>query len=221
MALDTYTALQASILDWLNKPSLSTLVPDFITLFEARARRELVDWLRTTITASNVTGDLQLPATVQSVLSVSYNDGANGAHNFSLSLVSKDEYQGWMDLESIPVATAGQLAYVDVDADAGTTTLRFWPPATATGPIANLVIEAVKVLPALSGSQTTNALLRDAPDAYLFGALAESAPYLQHDERVPVWEGRAKEALRELRALTERKLYAGAPRRKTFARVFG
>jgi hypothetical protein len=79
----------------------------------------------------------------------------------------------------------------------------------------------VGYLPALSVTQTTNALLRDAPDVYLYGALAESAAYLAHDERIPIWETRCLAGMKSLRILTERRLYGGAPRPRALARVFG
>lgn len=221
MALDSFANLQLAIGAELNRGDLANVVPDFITRAEARFRRELKDWLRSTLTATNVVADYLLPVTVSDVLSVAYNDGTNGAHNFSLDLVDRENYQGWMELESIPVATAGQLCYVDADVDGATTTLRFWPPATASGPIANLKIEVIKTLLALSATQTTNSLLRDAPDLYLYGALAESAAYLQHDERIPIWEARTVAGVKALRILSERRLYGGAPRRRTFSRVFG
>lgn len=47
-----------------------------------------------------------------------------------------------------------------------------------------------KTLTALSDSNTTNALLTEAPQLYLFAALAESAPYLANDERIAVWEAK-------------------------------
>ena len=221
MALDTYANLQTAVADWLNKASLTAQIPDFITLAEARLRRDLKDWLRTTLLATNVTADYALPATVQDVVGVSYNDGAAGAHNFPVDLISRTDYQTWMERDAGANTPAGQLAYPDVDVVTGITTLRFWPPATASGPIANLKITVAGYLPALSNSNPTNALLRDAPDLYLFGALAESAPYLQHDERVPVWEARLSAGVKALRVSTERRLYGGAPRRREFARVFG
>lgn len=221
MAITTYSELQTAAANWLNRTDLTARVPEFITLAESRFRRDLRDWLRFTLSLTNVTADYPLAATVSEVLSVSYGDGANGAHNFALTMITREEYQGWMEFQSIPVATGGQLVYVDVDVDAPSTTLRFYPPVGATNPIANLKIEAIKVLEALSGSQTTNALLRDAPDVYLFGTLAESAPYLQHDERLPMWEQRMKDGLKGLRILTERKLYGGAPRPRKLDRVFG
>jgi len=221
VALDSYAALQSVVADWLNKSSLTAQIPDFITLAEVRLRRELKDWLRTTLLATNVTADYQLPATVQDVVGVSYNDGAAGAHNFPVDLISRIDYQTWMERDAGANTPAGQLAYPDLDVSTGLTTLRFWPPATATGPIANLKISVDGYLPALSGSNPTNALLRDAPDVYLFGALAESAPYLQHDERLPTWEARLSAGVKALRVSTERRLYGGAPRRREFARVFG
>ena len=190
VALDTYDNLKLAVADWLNKSSLTAQIPDFITLAEARLRRELREWLRTTLTASNVTADYQLPATVYDVRSVSYNDGATGSHNFPLDLLSKETYQNLMDAQSILTSLPGQGCYVDVDVVNNTTTLRFWPPTGATAPIANLLIEVSGFLPALSASNQSNALLRDAPDLYLFGALAESAPYLAHDERLQLWEAR-------------------------------
>src|SRR5690348_12734157 len=222
MPLDgTYGGLQLSVADWLNKTSLTAQIPDFIALAEARLRRELKDWLRTTLTATNVTGDYTLPGTVQDVLGVYYNDGTSGAHNFDLDLINRTDYHTWMERQSIPSSTAGQLCYPDLDVVTGLTTLRFWPPATPTGPIANLGISVAGYLPALSGSNPTNSLLRDAPDIYLFGALAESAPYLLHDERLPLWEARLAAGVKALRISSERRLYGGAPRRREFARVFG
>lgn len=221
MALDTYTNLQTAVGAELARSDLAAFVPDFITRFEAKARRALRDWYRTTILLTNTTGDVALAATVSDVLSVARNDGTSGAHNFSLDLISRDDYQRWMESESIPSSTAGQLCYLDLDVTTGLTTLRFWPPATASGPIANLKVEVVGYIPALSATQTTNALLRDAPDAYLYGSCAEAAKYLQHDERIPVWTGERDAAFKELRIQTERRLYGGAPRRVTLPMVFG
>lgn len=221
MSLATYSDLQTAVGAELNRSDLSGVIPDLITRFEAKARRALREWLRTSITATNVTADYALPATVGDVLSVNVNDGINGAHNYAMDLIDKTTYQSFLEAEAFASVTPGQLCYVDFDADAPSTTLRFWPPATASGPIANLKVEYIKILPALSATQTTNALLREAPDAYVYGALTESAAYLMHDERIPIWEGRVKDALRELRILTERRLYGGAPRRILLPRVFG
>lgn len=221
MSLATYTDLQAAIAAELGRSDLTGVIPDLITRFEAKARRSLKEWLRTAITATAVTADYLLPVTVSDVLSVNINDGISGAHNYSMDMITKDEYQTFMESASIASSTPGQLYYPDVDVDAGTTTLRFWPPATVSGPIANLKVEIVKVLPALSASQTTNALLREAPDLYLFGSCAEAAKYLQHDERIAVWSADRDAGFKELRILTDRRLAGGLPRRPMLPSVFG
>ena len=221
MALDTYAGLQAAVAAEIDRSDLTAVIPDLITRFEVKARRKLKDWLRTTIPLTGVTGDTLLPATVSEVLSVAYNDGVSGSHNFPLDLVSKEAYQGWFEDQPGPVSLAGQIVYVDWDADAGTTTLRFWPPATASAPVANLIVEVIKVLPSLSASQTTNALLREAPDIYLNGSCAEAAKYLAHDERIAVWASERDEGFKELRIMTERRLYGGAPRPTKLSRIFG
>jgi hypothetical protein len=40
----------------------------------------------------------------------------------------------------------------------------------------------------LDSTNTTNGLLTRAPDAYLYGALVASAPFLVNDERIQTWE---------------------------------
>jgi hypothetical protein len=221
VSLATYSDLQTAVASELNRSDLTGFIPDFVTRFEVKARRALRDWLRSTVTATNVTADYLIPATVSDVLGANINDGTNGSHNYAIDLVSKEVYQSFMEPASTGSSTAGQLAYPDVDVSAGTTTLRFWPPATTSGPIANLKIEVILALPALSASQTTNALLRDAPDLYLFGSCAEAAKYLQHDERIQTWAADRDAGFKELRIQTERRLYGGAPRRIKLPIVFG
>ena len=53
-------------------------------------------------------------------------------------------------------------------------------------------------IPALSDSNTSNWLLADAPDAYLYGALIHSAPFLKDDARVAVWASLYKAAVENL-----------------------
>ena len=51
----------------------------------------------------------------------------------------------------------------------------------------------------------TNAVLTEAPDLYLYGALTQAAPYLERDERVEVWSGLFQSALDRLNAKRERE----------------
>jgi len=55
-------------------------------------------------------------------------------------------------------------------------------------------------IPALSDSQPVNWLLSANPDAYLYGALLQSAPWLRHDERVPMWTTAFEQILADIQS---------------------
>src|SRR5881397_2869705 len=137
MSITSYAELQASCATFLNRSDLTDRIPEFIALFEARAKRELKEWLTTTVTASNLTADYTLPVTVADVLGVWLNDGPSGAHNRPLHMITGEEYHAWMEQDAT-AGTPADLVFVDYDADAPATILRFYRPASATGPIANL-----------------------------------------------------------------------------------
>ena len=73
----------------------------------------------------------------------------------------------------------------------------------------NIELLYYQKIPALSGSQTSNWILDMAPDAYLYGALLQAAPYLGEDERVQVWNGLYTAAISELNAANEKTRYSG------------
>ena len=85
-------------------------------------------------------------------------------------------------------------------------TLKSVQPATGAPVFFGLVGQTLQLVPApdqpytidltysrrftpLSSANPTNWILENHPDAYLYGALLQSAPWLHEDERVPVWEG--------------------------------
>ena len=61
----------------------------------------------------------------------------------------------------------------------------------------------------LSVSNTTNWLLTQAPDIYLYGALLQAAPYLQNDERIPVWVALYTKGIDDLRLADDRSTQTG------------
>ena len=54
--------------------------------------------------------------------------------------------------------------------------------------------------PLVEGVTHTNALLQEAPDAYLYGSLIASAPFLVEDARLEVWGSLYRAAMEELKA---------------------
>jgi len=68
----------------------------------------------------------------------------------------------------------------------------------------------------LSDTNTTNWLLTNYPNLYLYAALLESAPYLRDDERILLWQGMYDDGVNRLRKYRTREEFAGkkVPRAK-------
>lgn len=224
MALDTYTNLKTAVADWLNRSDLTSAIPDFITLAEAQMRRDLKQYLTSSFTKAAAAADLDVDATatyeVAEVLGVAMNDGAGGTYNHPLLPIDRDTYQQLMSNDST-VRAPTRFYFVDRDQDSQTTTLRFYPPLSATNTI-NIRVAVVKQLQALaSAAGGVNAVLTLAPDAYLFGTLLQAAKYLEHDSRVPMWKDDYASAIKGLRIQGDRQQYGGTPRYRRLPRVMG
>ena len=64
-------------------------------------------------------------------------------------------------------------------------------------------------VPALSDSNTTNWLLTEAPDVYLYGSLVHSAPYLADDARTAVWAQIFGAAMQRLNQSSDEAVHSG------------
>ena len=63
----------------------------------------------------------------------------------------------------------------------------------------------------LSGTNTTNWLLEDYPDVYLYGTLLEAEAYLMNDPRLQIWKLAFDQAITELNREGRITRTAGAP----------
>ena len=61
----------------------------------------------------------------------------------------------------------------------------------------------------LSASVASNWILASHPDAYLYGALLQAAPYLKDDERAGVWTGLYVAAIEAIKTADERAASSG------------
>ena len=173
--ITSYATLQSHIADTLNRSDLTSVIPNFIQQFEARARS---DWrLRKLDSQSvvNVASDgLALPSDLYRLNSW-YHDGAT--YFGPIAIVSADDI-GRLKASYGDTGVPQFAAIVDGVA-------RFAPEPDATY-VTKIVYE--RYPDALSATNTSNYLLEEAPDIYLYGCLAESAPYLKDDERLGMWE---------------------------------
>lgn len=188
MALSTYSELKTSVANWLRRPDLTDAIPDFITLAEAQMNRRLR--VRPMVARATATLTDEYSAAPDDFLApivfVLDRDPV-----VELEYVSPERIPY---LQSIDWSNTGDVPnyYSIVGAE-----YRFFPAPTT--PYTGLLTYYQK-LPALSDSNASNWLLESHPDAYLYGALLQSAPYLRSDERMATWAGLYQAALDDVKA---------------------
>lgn len=187
-AITDYATLQTAIQDWLRNRSdvTASLCQGFIQLAEAQMNRRLQTRLsiaRSTITITAET--LAVPADFSGAISMMLQSNPISELNF----VTPDG----LNLRANG-AGATQTGNPDSYTVEGSS-FRFYPyPGTSV--TAKLTYR--QRIPALSGTNTTNWVLTNHPDAYLFGSLLQSAPWLGRDERVPLWQAAFGQVLSDI-----------------------
>lgn len=201
MALDTYANLQIAILNWLARPGdalVSPSVPDMITLFEAEARRRLFNRLgeaTTTLATVAGTATVALPTLYAEARELVLQTSPVRVLTF-VTPQQMDETQPDSSSRGAPVC------FTIVG-----TNFRLSPTPDA---IYSITCDYLKGVPALSDSATTNWLLTNDPDAYLFGSLAEAEAFIGDDERVPGWLSRRDASFASIGTADRKSRWSGS-----------
>jgi hypothetical protein len=176
VALATYSDLTAAIASWLHRDDLAAQIPDFVTLAESRLNRVLrtrQQMTADTLSATAGVATVPLPADW-----LEFNRLRLTAPNRPLEMMGAHEFDS-----AYPEGANGSPRHYRIEGG----NLLLGPT-----PDANYSLPAIyyAAIPALSNSTPTNWLLTAWPSLYLFGALAESAPFVGDDQRAVVWEGK-------------------------------
>lgn len=189
MALDgSYTGLKASIVDWLNRADLAATVPDFIALGEADMARKLVmaGAPKEMIVRAEAEIDDEYETTPPDFM---------GAVSIAIQGTTKPlNLSRPEDIASMKINYPSQSGNPTAYAILGTE-FQFWP-----APTASLMVDLVYIqrFQNLNDSIVSNWLLTLHPDAYLYHALIQSAPYLKDDNRLQVWQSKADAAIQSI-----------------------
>lgn len=206
MSLNTYATLKTSIANWLNREDLTSQIPDFITLAEARFNRELRvnSMLQRDYTVAS-TGYVELPS--------------DWLQHVSITVTSPTDIYSALEYISAE-------RYYDLRNDGLTGTPRYYTIIDNNilllpAPTGNTTLEIIYYgkIPALSDSNTSNWLLARSPDLYLYAALIQAEAYLQNDERIQLWNAAADKIIADMDRESERaKRPQGAlsARKRTF-----
>jgi hypothetical protein len=200
MALTTYDELKTSIADFLNRDDLTSVIPDFISLAEADMNRGLRHWRQEKRSTAEI--DTQYSAMPADFLEVISFHISSGDYR-SLELVSKAQMQ---DRRYKSGDTSGKPAFYAITAGE----IEVYPTPDGTY---NAELYYYSRITALSDSDTSNWVLEYFPDAYLYGALVHSSPYLKEDARTQVWASLYANAISAINAESEKSKFGGSGRR--------
>jgi|TARA_R100000781_G_scaffold42118_1_gene29019 hypothetical protein len=210
MAISTYAELQTAAANWLDRTDLSSRIPEFIDLAEATFNRTIRNHRMITKNDSYSLGAryVNLPTDTLEIIRIVLDTSPV----ITLEYLTPEEIaERRMGLSS----TGKPIYFTVVGGSTNQIELLRSPDETYTSSI----VYYTKI-PALSDSATTNWLLTNHPDIYLFGTLVEAEPYLKNDERMPMWSARLGKALEELKLQSEREMHTGSSLRMR-SRVLG
>jgi len=195
----TFDELKSNIADWLNRTDLTSVIPTFITLAEARLNRQLRttnQYTRATVSSSDQY--LSMPDDFLEMRHIRMTSPKErdlveiAAHNIN-------EYTDTNFLASLADSYPRYFVYGQ--------SLRIIP--TPAESITYELLYYAKV-PALSTSNASNWVSTSHPDAYLYYSLLQAAPYLGEDERIAIWAQQAERAVAEIQASDDRRRVKGS-----------
>jgi hypothetical protein len=196
MAITTYAELKTAIANWLNRDDLAAVIPDFIALAEADMDRKVRHWrMEQRSTASIDARYTELPQGFMEAVRF-HLDVDERPVELLTPLALQQRRQGNSDTQGKPLyysIIAGQIE-VWPTPDAGYTGELYYYSRTTP----------------LDDSNASNWILQYFPDAYLYGALVHSAPYLVDDQRATVWASLYASAIDGINSNNDKAKFGGS-----------
>ncbi len=191
MSISNYAELQTAIASWSNRTNVTALIPDFITLAEAKFNRRLrTRWQETTLAPTVIDSGyhIAIPATCAAVKSFWRDaDPTWRIEQKDLSYVIEHRDQGGLPKY---YAWDGSSWTFDGSADDITGTYFLKVPALSIG--ANWVIAS-------------------HPDLYLWAGLEQCFIYLQDADAASMWGGKTDSLIDELNGVSKADQISGGP----------
>lgn len=192
MALSTFSELKTTIGNYLNRDDLNSHLADFISLAETRMNNELrVREMETIDTSINTVAGTQSYTLPAGFIEAKYIILRSNPYTI-LNYKSPHDFFRLYNAGT----TTGKPSFFTIIGDKihlGVT------PDSANA----LEIGFYKELNGLSDSNTNNSILTKYPNIYLYSALAESIPFTMNDERLQIFAGLYKEAIKQANISSE------------------
>lgn len=197
MTIANFGQLKTAIADFLNREDLTAVVPTFVSFAEAQFNRKVRSWRQEVRSAAAV--DVQysdLPADFLQPIRVQVlGTGTSEVAPIAIAQMLQKREQ--------TADVSGRPRYYAITAQG----LELFPTPDAEY---NLSLVYYAKIPALDADADTNWFLEHHPDAYVYGSLVHSAPYLKDDARIAVWAGLLAQAMNEIEEDDNRARYGGS-----------
>ena len=196
MAFTNYTELQTSVADWLDRDDLTARIPDFITLAEARFNRLLrIRSMETEAEQVTVAGtrSYSLPTDYRQMRTAHLTTNPITPLSYIAPEIMDRIWAGSQMGKPLSYTIKGNNVYIGPSPDV-VYTIKFL---------------YYKKVPSLSALVTTNDILDDSPDLYLYGCLLEAEPFLQNDNRVQLWKLAFDQAIADIQEQDEKDRHSG------------
>tara|TARA_R100001510_G_scaffold29116_1_gene25765 strand:+ start:33 stop:653 length:621 start_codon:yes stop_codon:yes gene_type:complete len=196
MSITNYTELKSSIANWLNRDDLTNKIPDFIALAEAEHDRKVRHW-RMEIRANAAVNTQYTGLPSDFLENIRFHLDVDER---PLELVTPQFIQKKRNENNDSTGRPQYYALV-----AGAFEVHPTPDTSYTGQIYYYGKTAK-----LSDTVATNWILTNYPDAYLYGSLLHSAPYLMDDARIQVWASLHQNAINGINGNNDTAKYGGS-----------
>jgi len=204
MALGTYTELKDAIADWLDRSDLTSRIPDFIALAEARITRELrirPMEVRSTMVTTADQQYFQLPGGYIQMRNIQLNTNPTTPLEYITPEMLDRLYGSTTTGKPRAYTLIGdEIQLAPIPDSAYQVEMAFYEKFTPLGD-------------GSAGTVTSNWLTANAPDVLLYGALMEAEPFIKNDERIPVWLNGYSNAINKLQQQDQRDRHSGSAMR--------
>ena len=197
MAISNYTELKTAVANWLDRDDLTNRIPEFIALAESRFNRLLrIRAMESKQTASTVAGqqNLALPSRFIQMRNLQINTSPVTPMQYVTPEIFDRLYGG---------SSNGTPKFYTIIANE----LQLGPTPDTVQTIEMLFYERFENL---SATVTTNWMITNAPDIYLYGSMLEAEPFIMNDPRVQLWATAFQQAIKDLQEQDNRDRHSGS-----------
>lgn len=182
--ISDYSDLQTSIAAWLHRGDLTSVIPDFIALAEAKLNRRLRLRAMENSTTGTVAQYVSLPDNYIGMRSIKVSSGSS---SYPLTFVPPSEISGTNGTPN-SYSIIGDVIYFEPYSSSYTYKLDYYEKF---GPL----------------SDGVNWIITNAPDVYLYASLVEAAPYIKDDERIGLYSQLLETAIADLEKSDKKDRY--------------